>query len=195
MATTIPERADRRNAYFVFVDETGFMLAPTLRRSWAPRGQTPVIHVSAPHERISGIGAMTISPKRTHYGFQFHLLADNANFQDFSVIQFIEAVRRKIRGPITLLWDQIPIHRTSRVNRYFAKHRRIVVEPLPPYAPGLNPVDYVWSYIKYGCIANYCPDSLVDLRRRVTFELSRLQRQPHLLKSLFARTELSLEPR
>jgi len=55
--------AEGEESYIVFVDETGFMLDPLVRKTWAPRGKTPVVRVTTPHERISGIGAMTIRKK------------------------------------------------------------------------------------------------------------------------------------
>jgi putative transposase len=194
VATSILHRAHKRHAYIVFVDEAGFMLEPLLRRTWAPRGCTPVVKISEPHGRISVIGAITISPKRRLFSFYFQLSADNANFRGESVVQFIEHVRHKVRGPITLLWDQILIHRAKPVTDYFARHRRLVVEPFPPYAPELNPVDNVWSYVKYNRLANYCPRNLDELRERITAEFYRLQRQPDLLRSFFKHTGLRLDP-
>jgi hypothetical protein len=55
MSTSILHRAGKRHAYIVFVDESGFMLAPLRRRTWAPRGCTPIIKISEPHGRISVI--------------------------------------------------------------------------------------------------------------------------------------------
>lgn len=120
MTTSIVERARKRHAYFVFVDEAGFMLAPLERKTWAPRGCTPVLKISEPHGRISVIGAITISPERRRFHFYFWLSSDNANFRGESVVQFIEHVRRKVRGPITLLWDQIRIHCAKPVTEYLA---------------------------------------------------------------------------
>lgn len=194
VTTSILQRARRRHAYIVFVDETGFMLAPVLRRTWAPRGCTPVIKISEPHGRISVIGAITISPERRHFGFYFQLSEDNANMHGDSVVQFIDHLRRKIQGPITLLWDQIPIHRVKPVTDYLARHRRLVVEPFPPYAPELNPVDNVWSYVKYNRLPNYTPQHLRELRERITMEFCRLQKRPERLRSFFNHTGLSLDP-
>jgi transposase len=191
----IRKRAQKRHHYIVFIDESGFMLNPLVRRTWAPRGQTPVIKVSEPHGRISVIGAITISPERSHFGFYFHLLEDNANFHGNSVAQFIADVYQKIRSPITLLWDAIPIHRAKPVESYLAKHPTIVVEPFPPYAPELNPVDNVWSYVKYDRLPNYALLDLRGLRRRITAEFCRLQERPDLLESFFKRTGLTLDPR
>jgi len=80
------------------------------------------------------------------------------------------------------------------VRDYLAAHRRVVVEPFPPYAPELNPVDYVWSYVKYDRLPNYCPSGLSELRQRITAEFRRLQKRPDLLESLFQRAGLPLDP-
>ncbi len=179
-------------SYIVFIDEAGFMLNPLVRRTWAPRGKTPVIKVFKPHERISVIGAMTLELKTKRFGFQFHLLPDNANFYGEDIAEFIKGIRRNLRGPITLLWDMIEIHRAKPVINYVAKHHTVRVEYFPPYAPELNPVDQIWSYVKYGRLANYCPDSLTELRERITTEFDRLKKRPDLLESLFHHTGLPL---
>jgi len=192
--TSVPQRARRRHAYIVFVDEAGFMLNSLLRRTWAPRGQTPVIKVSEPHGRISVIAAITISPVRRHFGFYFYLLADGANFHGYSVARFVEDVHHRIGNSITLVWDSIPIHNARPVRDYLAAHRRIVVEPFPPYAPELNPVDNAWGYVKYNRLANYTPHNLDELRRRIMAEFRRLQKRPDLLQAFFKRTGLGLGP-
>jgi len=192
MATTARGCKRKAHAYLVFVDEAGFMLAPLVRRTWAPRGHTPAIRDSYPHERISVIGAMTIRLEDRHFGFHFHLLQDNTNFHGNSLVRFIERVRRKLRGPITLLWDSIPIHHGKPVTDYLAVHRSIVVEPFPKYAPELNPVHMVWSYIKYGRLSNCCKNDLTRLRTLLRAELPRVQKRPNLLASLFSHPRLTL---
>jgi len=192
--TSIPQRARRRHAYIVFVDEAGFMLNSLVRRTWAPRGQTPVIKFSEPHGRISVIAAITISPVRRHFGFYFYLLADGLNFHGYSVARFVEDLHHRIGDSITLVWDSIPIHSARPVRDYLAAHRRIVVEPFPPYAPELNPVDNAWGYVKYNRLANYTPHNLDELRKRIMAEFRRLQKRPDLLQAFFERTGLGLGP-
>jgi len=179
--------------YLMFVDESGFMLAPLVRRTWAPRGQTPIIKVADSHDRISVIGAMTISPSRRHFGFLYHCLAGNANFHGDSVVHFMDQVRRRLHGPITILWDQVAIHRDTTVTNYLIQHPTIRMKLLPPYAPELNPVDHVWSYVKYDRLANYTPANLTELRKRLDEEFQSLQKQPKLLQSLFRGTGLTLD--
>jgi len=181
-----------RLAHLVFVDECGFMLAPILRRTWAPRGQTPVIKIADPHGRISAAGALTISPARTKFGFYFHLLPDNANFRGHSIAAFVDSVRCRIGESLIVIWDQIPIHHSYPVKHYVSQHDDVSVEQFPAYAPELNPVDYVWAYVKYGRLANYCPKNLDELRMKVSSELSRVSTRPDLLKSFFQATGLEL---
>jgi transposase len=194
MQSTILNRAWRRHAHIVFIDEAGFMLAPTLRCTWARRGCTPILRVADPHGRISVIGAISISPSYRRFCFYFHLLADNANFRGPSLVAFLDDLRRKIPGPITLLWDEIPIHRARAVRRFLHKHRKIVVEEFPPCSPELNPVDNVWGYVKYSRLGNYAPLNLDVLRHKVTAEFRRLRKRPDLLRSFYKHTGLSLAP-
>ena len=185
------KRRPSRPAHLVFIDECGFMMEPVLRRTWAPRGHTPVIKVADPHGRISAAGALTISPQ-SKFGFYFHLLSDNDNFRGNSIAAFVSSVRFRIGGPLIIIWDQIPIHKSYPVKRYVSQHDDIFIESFPPYAPELNPVDYVWAYVKYGRLANYCPKNLNQLRTKVSSELSRVSKRPDLLKSFFHATGLEL---
>lgn len=189
----IVKRADRRGAHLVFLDESGFMLAPVIRRTYAPRGRTPVCKIADPHGKISVIGAMTISPQRGHFGFHFDMLQNNANYCGATVVPFLERLYRQMRGPLTILWDAIPIHRADPVARFLHKHRTIVPEVIPRYAPDLNPVDKVWFYVKYDRIPNFAPRQLSDLRARIRHEFHRLQQRPATLKSLYNLTRLSCE--
>jgi transposase len=187
----ILERAKRRGAHLAFVDESGFMLAPTIRRTYAPRGHPPVCKVADPHGKISVISAMSISPSHRHFGIHFDLLDDNANFRGNTVVPFLETIRRKIQGPITIIWDAVPVHRASPVTCFLRKHRTIVQELLPRYAPDLNPVDKIWFYVKFDRLPNLAPSCLANLRNEVEAELSRLQHRPEVLRSLFHMTRLS----
>ena len=170
------------------------MLSPTLRRTWGRRGCTPVIRVAEPHGRISVVGAISLSPKRRKFCFYFFFSKDNVNFRGDSLVTFMEFLLCKIRAPITLVWDQIAIHHSSPVATYLNKHRTIVIEPFPPYAPELNPVDYVWACVKHSRLPNFTPRNLDELRKRITEEFRRLQGRPDLLKAFFRHTGLRLEP-
>jgi hypothetical protein len=183
----------QKRSHIVFIDEAGFMLEPLRRRSWAPRGKTPIIRITSPHERISAIGAMTIQQSPVRFGFLYRLLVDNANFNGQSVAAFVKACRQRLRGPITLIWDECRIHWAWPIKRLLRDNPDINVEPLPPYAPELNPVDYVWSYLKWSRLPNFCPLNLGQLRKKLVVEMNLVANQPELLQSLFRGTGLTVD--
>lgn len=189
----IAKAATDRGAWIVFIDETGFMLVPTVRRTYAPRGRTPVHRTGDPHGRISGAGAIAISPERDRIRMSYALLADQVNFRGASIVQFLRDLRSELGGPMTVIWDQIPIHEGARVAEFLAAHPDVIVAPFPPYAPELNPADGIWRYVKYGRLANYTPFEMDQLRGKVTEELDRLKGCPELLKSLVRFAKLPIE--
>lgn len=75
----IVREAAERQEFLVFVDETGFMMYSTVRKTFSPRGETPVNKVTDPHGRISTIGAIAISPKEKTLGWHYYMLEENTN--------------------------------------------------------------------------------------------------------------------
>ena len=112
----ILKAAVERDAHIVFVDEAGFMLEPVVRRTFAPRGKTPIHRIADPHGRISVIGAIAVSPSRESVKFDYDMLEDNKNYQGESIARFLRTFRSNFSGPLTLIWDRIPIQwqRTGR---------------------------------------------------------------------------------
>ncbi len=189
---SIRKASTKTNAYLVFIDESGFMLAPLRRRTYAPRGHAPVQKVVDPHSRISVISAITVSPLRNRTNLFFYLLPDNTNFTSISIMQFIRQLRHIIPKPINIIWDAIPIHSSNVVNNFISENSDIAAYKFPPYAPELNPIDSVWSYIKYSRLANYTPSDLTQLRYTVNEELMRLRKRTDLLHSFIRGTGLVL---
>jgi transposase len=178
----IIRRARRRGAHLVFLDESGFMLTPTVRRTLAPRGKTPILRSWDRHDRISAISCVTVSPKRRRLGLYFHLLPDDVNAHGEDTVAFLRQLRRHIPGPLTILWDKGDIHDRSRVVRaYLAGHPEVVTEPFPSYAPEANPDEGVWGYTKYGRLSNFAPEDTAELRAVLVEELERLDGQTDLL--------------
>ncbi|HLY07964.1 MAG TPA: IS630 family transposase [Planctomycetota bacterium] len=175
--------ASKRKAHLVFIDEAGFMLAPNIRRTFAPRGQTPIIRVSDPHARISVIGALCVSPDERRHRFVWSLLKDNRNYTSDRIVEFLEALGKRISRKSYILWDSIPIHRSGSVGAFFGRHNDLTEIRFPAYTPDLNPVDRIWFYAKYNRLANYTPLVLSDLRKRLRFEFRRIEEREGLLRS------------
>ena len=161
------------------------MLQPVCRRTWAPRGQTPILRQWDRRDRLSAISALTVAPRRRRFGLYWALHRDN--IRSAEVLRFLQALRRHVPHGFTLIWDRHRPHRTTCVTTWLAKYPRIVVEWLPAYAPDLNPVEPVWSHTKYGDLANFAPDDLTTLESAVLGSLTDTRAEPTLLAA-FVRT-------
>lgn len=164
------------------------MLIPLLWRTWAPRGQTPLVRHVYRRDRLSAISALTVSPQRRHRGLYFSLQV--RNFKGGDVPTFLRFLLGHLRGPVVLVWDEALIHKGRPVQDFLAKYPRLHVERFPKYAPELNPAEHVWTQSKRG-LANGSPQSIEDLKRMVIDELGRIQDSQHLLRSCLLASELS----
>jgi transposase len=188
---TIAHMARKRHTHLVFLDESGYMLTPTVRRTWAPRGRQPILDSWDRRDRLSAISCITVSPQASRLNLYFRLLPHNVHGED--VVDFLKELKRAIRGPLTVLWDRGVVHIKSRVVRaYLAEHPEIVAEDLPAYAPEINPDERVWGWSKYGRLANLAANDTDELAEAVIDELLDLKQHPELLASFVEKTELPL---
>ena len=188
----IAEQARQRDAHLVFLDESGFQLAPNVRRTLAPRGQTPVLPCLQRRDKLSAISAIVLSPQLYLPSLLFWLLPTKENFTADRIVEFLKQLRRQFPR-LTVIWDRSRIHsRSLAVKAYLAEHPEIVVEDLPAYAPELNPDELVWGWTKYSRLCNYAAPNVDVLRQRVEQELGTLQRHPYELIDFVAHTGLGL---
>jgi transposase len=179
----ILRQAWRRGAHIAFLDESGFMLMPLVRRTLARRGQRVFLHCSAKHDRISAISCVTLSPQALRVGLYFWLLL-NENFHGEEVVDFLKYLTHQVPGEWTVVWDRNKIHSTSKVVKaWLAHHPRVVVEDFPSHDPDADPDEWVWSWAKYGQLCNLCPADVEELFEVVWNALYELKHQPCLLAS------------
>ncbi len=169
------------------------MLTPLVRRTFAPRGKTPIQKCWARHDRISAISALTVSPRRNRLGLYFKLLDDNRNAKADDVVDFLRLLDRQLQRPLAIIWDRINIHDGAKqVKAFLRRHKKIKTHQLPAYAPELNPDEGVWNHTKYARLANFAPADKDDLRRTILYELKRLRRRTDLLASFVRHTRLPM---
>lgn len=169
------------------MDESGFLLLPTVRRTWAPRGETPLLHHRYRRDKVSAISALTVSPQRHRCGLYAYFFGDNIT--QVEVALFLRLLLRHLAGAIIVLWDGGAIHGGPEVNALLARHPRLHVERFPAYAPELNPDELVWNYLK-GELANGSPDTVTELLDDLTRVTRRLRRAPALLRAFIVGSEL-----
>lgn len=160
-------------------DEKGFSLLSPLKRTWAPRGQTPTIRTSVQHnERLNLIGGLCVTPAA--HKIKLHLCSHRKSISGDEVVEFLRHVLRQIKGPIVLVWDKHPIHRRRMVADFLACHPRIHVYEFPTSAPELNPTEFVWTQISEST-AGTAPHDGAELRANVFAGIARTRRSQRRL--------------
>lgn len=174
-------------AALVFIDESGFPLIPRVRRTWAPRGQTPLLRCWQRHDRISAISALTVSPGRRRLGLSCQLHDDNLKAP--AVCAFLRHLLRHLRGRVIVIWDNGKIHKGPVIRALCAAVPRLHLEAFPAYAPELNPDEGVWTLAK-GEPANGRPDDRDRLRADLLASLGRIGGSQRLLRGCVTHSAL-----
>jgi transposase len=176
----------------VFWDESGASLLPVTRRTWAPRGHTPVICHRFKWKRISLAAGLCYGSRGGGAQLVVHHHPDA--YDTDTLIGALEQLRRFLGGQkATLVWDGLPAHRSRAMRAWLRRQRSwLVVEPLPGYAPELNPVEPLWASLKEVELANLAGDSLDDVIAAAERGIQRIRRTPHLAFSFLRHCGLSL---
>jgi transposase len=135
------KKARREARILVFIDESGLSQRPHRCRTWAPRGQTPILQYNFNWKSLSVAAGLTL------WNFYFRIYAGTIKKEQ--VVDFLKALVRHLDQPLLIVWDRLPGHRSRLVQDYIASLQGwISTAYLPPYAPELNPVEYIWGYWK-----------------------------------------------
>jgi transposase len=175
----------KQGRIIVFVDESGLSERPTRTRTWAPKGETPVIQYHFNWKQLSVIAGLS------HVRFYFRLFP--GAIKSAEIIEFLKALVATIGRQLLIVWDGLAAHR-SRLVRAFVEgtHGAIQLERLPAYAPELNPVEYIWAYLKKHALAHFCAHDLDHLSHTARGKLKSMQRRPKLITAFWKQAELVL---
>ena len=107
------------------------------------------------------------------------------------VVEFLKALHKTIGGRLLIVWDRLQAHRSRLVKEYLESlGAQIALEYLPAYAPELNPVEYIWGYLKHHAMPNFCARDLSDHKRRASRSLRSMQRRATLVTAFWQQAEL-----
>lgn len=181
----IKKNAVKQGRTIVFVDESGLSERPTRTRTWAPRGETPVLQYHFNWHQLSAMAGITWQR------FYFRLFP--GSIKGPQVVEFLKALRRQLRGPLLIIWDGLPAHRSRVVGEYVeSQDGAIQLERLPAYAPELNPVEYIWAYLKNHEVVHFCPHDFAELTTVARSKLASMQRRTNLVAAFWKQAELPL---
>jgi transposase len=174
------KKAEQEKRTIVFVDEAGFYLLPMIVRTYAPRGQPPVLRVKLTRDHLSAIGGITQT------GRLFMQMQEHA-YKAEDVVRFLQMLLHKISGNVLLIWDGSPIHRAEVIKQFLSTlmGKRVHLERLPGYAPDLNPQELVWNLLKRCELKNLCCQDLAHLRQELVRAKERLRHRQEILQHCF----------
>ena len=175
----IHQRARKRQAEIFFLDEAGVRSDVALARTWAPKGQTPVVPTSGQRQAVNAISA--VNPRGA---FWYEVFTGRFNAGRFIV--FLRSFLRRRRSRVVMILDRHPAHIAKSVARFVQEQAgRLELYFLPGYAPELNPDEFVWNHVKKKGVAKKPLRQNESLKERVNADLQAIQRNPSLVRSFF----------
>jgi transposase len=156
-------------------------------RTYAPCGQGVTLRHVETHDHLSVMSGITMA------GRLFTRLRDKA-LTGVDSVGFLFSLVQHL-GSVVVIWDGSPIHRGNEVREFLAGGgaRHIHLEPLPPYAPDLNPDESVWQHLKHVEMRNLCCHDLTELRYELRLAVMRLRAKSHIIRSFFEEAGLVIE--
>lgn len=189
----IKRDAQRRGAHLVFFDESGLLLAPVLRRTWAVRGQTPVLLQRARHrDKVSVAAALWRPPGCDRLGMSFWTLV-NGYYTNVGVAAVVGELLGSLGTPLVLIWDGGTMHKGDPINELVRQESgRLYLERMPAYGSELMPIEYLWAWLKGERLSNFAAQDVGELNAAVARELTTLKKNQHLLRSFVHAATLTL---
>lgn len=170
----------------ILEDESGFSLVSPLKRTWARRGQTPILKTSLDHHtRLNFFGALLAGSDGGRIRMSEQSYWHSLTGQE--VITFLKHVLSRVAGPVLLIWDNHPIHQRKMVQEYLSNQEQLLVYPLPVAAPELNPVENIWAQMSE-YIAGTAPHNRGELYTNLFSAITRTRRSERRLQACFLAT-------
>ena len=176
---SIARRAREQRADIFFWDESDFRADSVHGKTWAPRGETPV--VERPGQRQSMSAASAVNSKGA---FWFATYEGGLSGELF--VALLKKLMFNRKKPVHLIVDGLPAHKKAVVKDYVASTSgKLTLHFLPGYAPDLNPDELVWSHVKRTGVARNPLRKGEKLGPKVHEQLAQVQKNPELVRSFF----------
>ena len=177
------KKARREGRLIIYIDESGLSERPTRVRTWAPKGKTPVIQFHFNWTHISIIAGQST----TQFMFRLH----EGSIKKEQHVEFLKALHSHFKQKLLIIWDGLKAHRSKLVREYLDSiGGDIHMAFLPPYSPDLNPVEFLWAWLKRHALANFCPANLDALNTAARSKLRSAQRRPSIIAACWAQAGL-----
>jgi len=171
--------AQREKAVIYFADEAGVRSDSHSGRTWARKGQTPVIQSTGARHRLNLISAVNGRGE-----MRFMVIAGKFNGPRFC--EFLGRLVHHAPRPIFLIVDEHPAHTSQLVRQYVKSlEGKLRLFFLPPYSPELNPGEFVWREVKHHRMGRMTILNKQDMHQKALANMKKLQRDKEKIRSFF----------
>jgi transposase len=169
------------------VDEAAFYLLPGVVRTYAPRGETPLLKVLLTRKHLLVMSGVTIAGGLATLTRRGSMTGEDSAW-------FLRHLSQYLYQKLLVIWDCLQIHRAEEVKTLLSCGWAglIHVEEFPPYALDLNPDEGGWQHLKHIELGNLCCLDLDHLEAELRLALRRMRGRPELIQSFFAEAEIDL---
>jgi len=175
----LKRRAQRLGARIFFLDEAGFQSDPPLARTYGLKGQTPVVPTSGQRQSLNVISAVNARG-------EFWAATYPGKLDATAFVLFLQNFMKGRTGKVFLVVDGHPAHKAKVVKEYVqGLEGRLELHFLPPYAPDLNPDEFVWAHMKSNGVSKKPLKQNESLQRRIEEDLNAITRNRKLVRSFF----------
>jgi transposase len=181
----IAKRAIKEKAQIHWGDETGLCNDSYHGRSYAPRGETPVIRIHPRCKRVNLISTVTNQGQ-----VRFMVYDNKMNSQ--TLIKFMGRLIKNSEKKIFLILDNLKVHHSHLVKDWLKEHTtQIEVFHLPAYSPELNPDEYLNCDLKVGVHSGVPARTKDQLKHKAISHLRKLQKLPGRIKRYFKHPKIT----
>jgi len=151
-------------------------------------GHTPILEEWWTYDHLSAISAISLEGK-------LYFRCQEGALNSADVVAFLAHLLREVPGQIVVIWDGAPIHRSHVIQEFLANgaSRRIHLEPLPAYAPELNPGEGLWQQLKGVELRNVCCLDILHLHQELRDAVKRVRRKPRTYPTFLAQNPANLQ--
>jgi transposase len=181
----IAKRAKDENADIYWGDETGVSNTENFERGFALKGKPPVLPVETKRERLNMISAIT------NKGSVRFMVYEETMTQQV-LLDFLKRLVKDAPRKVFLILDNLRVHHGKIVAAWLKdNHDKIEVFFLPPYAPEINPDEYLNHALKLDVHSGTHPRTQKDIRHKVHSFMRRLQHRKEKVSAFFRHGPLS----
>jgi transposase len=158
--------------------------------TWAEIGVTPTLIEAPKGTSSTGLGFLTVTPKRNDIAFRFNLIPYGLDTEE--CIYWLKQIHAYYHKKVIMVWDNLSAHYAAQLFFEMEHPEWFEFHYLPTYSPELNPVEQCWHHTKGVGLANFVAYNKDELAEKLFETADCINNDKQLLASFFKHAGLKL---